>query len=76
MGEHFVVIYVDEKARQFTITARMQRARLKVVDEWADRQRYRRIELAKGLDKSQAERLRDRTRSEYEGRGYTYQTRS
>ncbi len=76
MGDHFVVLYVHEGSMRFTVTARMERARLNVVDEWADQQGYTRVELASDLDKNSAEALRDQTRAEYEERGYTYQTRS
>ena len=76
MGEHFVVVYVHEKSRRFTITARMVRANMAVVDEWAAQRSYARIELASGLDKVQAAALRDQTWADYEARGYTYQERS
>jgi hypothetical protein len=74
-GLHRVVLYRDDVARLFSITARMDRARLPGVDAQMAEQGYTRHELAAGLDKAAAEELRDRERVVWEAAGYTYQTR-
>jgi hypothetical protein len=72
---HKVVLYVNEQGKRFTITARMDRARLAGVDEQMAQPGYMRIEVAGGLEKKRAEEVRDRERAAWEAKGYTYQPR-
>ena len=72
---HRVIVYRNDAVRKFTITARMDRARLSGVDAQMAEQRFTRHELAAGLDKASAEELRDRERARLESEGYTYCTR-
>jgi len=74
-GLHKVVLYRDDASRRFTITARMNRARLPGVDAQMAARGYTRHQLATGLDKAAAEALRNRERARLEAEGYTYQTR-
>ena len=74
-GIHKVVLYVHEPSKRFTITARMDRSRLTGVDKQMARQGYTRTVVAEGLEKFQAEELRNRERAEWEAGGYSYQTR-
>jgi hypothetical protein len=62
-------------SKRFTITARMERARLPGVGDQMAVQGYTRIVLAENLDEQQAEVLRDQTRADYTAQGYEYQTR-
>ena len=75
VGIHTVVLYVHEASQRFTITARMERARLPGVDDQMTAQGYTRTVLATNLNKQQAEALRDQTRDDYVAQGYEYQTR-
>jgi hypothetical protein len=74
-GLHRVVLYRNDAARQFSITARMDRARLPGVDAQMETAGFARYELASGLNKAAAEALRDRERVRLEADGYTYCTR-
>jgi hypothetical protein len=74
-GLHRVVLYRDDESKRFSITARMDRARLPGVDAQMAARGYTRHELAACLDKAAAEALRDRERVRWEAEGYTYQTR-
>jgi len=74
-GIHKVVLYVNEQAKQFTITARMDRARLPGVDEQMSQPGWTRTEIGKALDKDRAEVMRDHKRAELVAKGYSYQTR-
>jgi hypothetical protein len=74
-GIHKVVLYVNQSERLFTITARMDRARLPGVDGQMSRPGWTRTLLAERLNKHEAEELRNRERAEWEAGGYTYQTR-
>ena len=60
---------------QFTVTARMERARLPGVDAQMAGEGYTRRVIAERLDKEQAETLRDKVRDEWTAKGYAYQTR-
>jgi len=72
---HRVVLYRDDAARRFTITARMDRARLPGVDTQMAARGFSRHELAARLGKAAATALRDRERARWEAEGYTYVTR-
>jgi hypothetical protein len=74
-GIHVVVLYIHEPLKRFSITARMERARLPGVDQQMADQGYTRKVLGEGLDKTKAEELRAKSRAKYQSSGYTYQTR-
>jgi hypothetical protein len=75
-GIHKVVLYVHEKSRQFSITARTEHAQLPRVNQQMAQQGYTRIVLAEGLAKQQANSLRDRVRDACETMRYEYQPRN
>jgi hypothetical protein len=74
-GTHKVVLYVHEKSKRFSITARLERARLRGVNKQMAGPSYTSIVLSENLEKQCAEWLRDRVRAACEVMGYTYQTR-
>jgi putative zinc finger/helix-turn-helix YgiT family protein len=74
-GIHKVVLYIHEESKRFTITARMEHSQLPGVNKQMAQQGYTRTVLAEGLDKHEAEAMRDRERKKYVEKGYAYQTR-
>ena len=72
---HKVVLYVCESEKAFTITSRMDRARLPGVTDQMSQPGWSRVVLAERLEKSVADERRDRERAEWEARGYEYRTR-
>jgi hypothetical protein len=72
---HTVVRHLHEETKRFSVTARKPSARLAGVDKQMADAGYKRIVVADRLTKENAEELRDRDRAEWEGKGYTYQTR-
>jgi hypothetical protein len=76
MGEHFVIVYIDEVSRRFTGTARMARANMAAVERWAGVNNYARLVIGEGLNKDEADALLARTRANYEAMGYEYQMRT
>lgn len=74
-GIHKVVLYFDDELKQFTVAARMERARLPGVDEQMAGHGFTRRVIAERLGKEQAETLRDQVRDEWTAKGYAYQTR-
>jgi hypothetical protein len=74
-GLHKVVLYFNERSKQFTITARMDRARLPGVDKQMSQRKFTRKLIAEGLDKETAEENKKRERAKWKAKGYTYQTR-
>ena len=75
-GIHKVLLYFNESERAFTVTARMDRARLPGVDEQMSEPGWFRELVADRLDKEAAEARKAKVRAEWEGRGFTYRTRS
>jgi hypothetical protein len=75
MNEHFVIAYVNDAKRTFTLTARKLGARLPEVMLQTERLGYRPVVVATQLDKPVADEMKSAIRSAYEGAGYTYQSR-
>jgi hypothetical protein len=74
-GIHKVVLYFNKSEMEFTVTTRMDRARLSGVDEQMSEQGWTRELVAEGLDKDAAEFLKAELRTEWEWRGFSYHTR-
>src|SRR5262249_14788175 len=74
-GNHLVVVYTDHEAKRFSITARMERARLPGVNNQMMEMGFEAITLAKGLKKDAANRFKETIRKCYEEAGYAYQAR-
>ena len=76
MSTHFVVAYVNDGKKCFTLTARKREARLSEVDAQSSAAGYRHVLVASGLSKAAAEARKQVERAIYESRSYTYKTRS
>jgi len=75
-GIHKVVLYINESEQAFTITARMDRARLPGVDEQMSEPGWTRELVADRLEKEEAKDRKAQVRADWEARGYRYRTRS
>lgn len=72
MNEHHVVVYVNAAAKTFSATARMHRARLPEVDDWAKKNGFSWTTIAANIDKANAEAMKKREIRRYKGQGYQY----
>jgi hypothetical protein len=75
MNDHFVVAYVNDVVKQFSITARTRAARLSEVTLQSKRSGYRSVVIALHLDKATADAMKQSVRSAYQIAGYTYKAR-
>jgi hypothetical protein len=74
-GIHTLVLYVNETEKAFSVTARMDRARLSGVDEQMSQPGWTRKLVADRLEKKVANSRKAQLRAEWETRGFTYLTR-
>ena len=75
MNEHFVLAYVNDKKRVFTLTARKRSSNLPKVTLQTKNFGYRAVVMAIRLEKHTADTMKEAIRLAYESAGYVYQTR-
>ncbi len=72
-GIHHVVLYTRHDTKTFSITARMERARLEFVNNGKMVDGFTEVTLAENLHKDAAEELKNAVNDALKKAGYTYQ---